>query len=64
MAKEPTTRISKHHQMKYPMNQEDIIESLEKRIAQLEQAIREISTLNSLGKTLKINEIIIKALNE
>jgi len=50
--------------MKYPMNQEDIIESLEKRIAQLEKAIREISTLNSLGKTLKINEIIIKALNE
>jgi len=46
------------------MNQEDIIESLEKRIAQLEKAIREISTLNSLGKTLKINEIIIKALNE
>jgi len=46
------------------MTEEDIIKKLEDKVDQLEQTLRKISTLNSLGKTLQIEEIIIKALNE
>ena len=46
------------------MNEEDIIESLESRIKQLEEKLREIQMLNALGKTLKIDEAIKAALDE
>jgi len=46
------------------MSEEDIIERLEKRIAYLESVLSEIQILNSLGKTLKISEAIIAALDE
>jgi hypothetical protein len=46
------------------MNEEDIIESLENRIKQLEEKLKEIQMLNALGKTLKIDEAIKAALDE
>jgi len=46
------------------MTEEDIIKKLEDKVEKLELTLRKISTLNSLGKTLQIEEIIIKALNE
>ena len=46
------------------MNEEDIIERLEKRISYLESVLSEIQMLNFMGKTLKINEAIQAAINE
>ena len=44
------------------MNEEDIIERLEKRISYLESVLSEIQMLNALGKTLKISEAIQSAI--
>jgi len=44
------------------MNEEDIIERLEKRIAYLESVLSEIQIFNALGKTLKISEAIQAAI--
>ena len=46
------------------MNEEDIIERLEKRISYLEFVLSEIQMLNAMGKTLKISEAIQAAINE
>ena len=46
------------------MNEEDIIERLEKRISYLESVLSEIQMLNAMGKTLKISEAILAAINE
>jgi 16S rRNA G527 N7-methylase RsmG len=46
------------------MNEEDIIERLEKRISYLESVLSEIQMLNAMGKTLKISEAIQAAINE
>ena len=45
------------------MNEEDIIERLEKRIAYLESVLSEIQIFNALGKTLKISEAIQAAID-
>jgi len=44
------------------MNEEDIIERLEKRVAYLESVLGEIQMLNAMGKTLKISEAIQNAI--
>jgi len=41
-----------------------LLEDLIKDNEMLREALKKISTLNSMGKTLKIDEVIIKALNE
>ena len=46
------------------MTEEDIIKKLQDRINELELVLRKISNFNSLGKTLKIEEEIIKVLND
>ena len=46
------------------MNEEDIIERLEKRISYLESVLSEIQMLNAMGKTLKISQAIQAAINE
>ena len=46
------------------MNEEDIIERLEKRISYLESVLSEIQMLNALGNTLKIDEAIKAAIEK
>lgn len=41
-----------------------LLEDLIKDNEMLRESLKKISTLNSMGKTLKIDEVIIKALNE
>jgi len=41
-----------------------LLQDLIKDNEMLRESLKKISTLNSMGKTLKIDEVIIKALNE